>query len=228
MRVDEVMTRDVVTVPPEASLKDVAAALVEHGISGLPVCDDDGHVLGVVSEWDILVKERGVRRHRGGSLAWLVDGTSYAEVRKATAHTAGEAMSSPAVTIGTYRTVAEAARMMLERGINRLPVVRGDKLVGIVTRADLVRAFMRSDTEIGREITEEVEQTLWISPEEVQVEVEGGDVMLKGQLQARSDAHLLARLASRVPGVVEVHSELTWRVDDIGRRAPHIPAASHR
>ncbi|HUH15626.1 MAG TPA: CBS domain-containing protein, partial [Gaiellaceae bacterium] len=123
MKVKELMRTDVKTVTPGTPLKEVAALLAAERISGVPVCDERGGVLGVVSEGDILFKERGPRERHGGPLAWVIDTGVYAEAVKAAARTAGEAMTAPAVTIGPERSVTEAARLMLDREVNRLPVV---------------------------------------------------------------------------------------------------------
>jgi CBS domain-containing protein len=229
MRVRDLMTERVLSIGPEAPIKDVARILVEHRISGLPVCDVEGHVLGVVSEGDILYKEHDpAEGHRGGPLGWLLEETSIeGGVAKALASTAGKAMTAPAITVAPYESVAEAARLMAERGVNRLPVVKDGKLIGIVTRADLVRAFTRSDEEIAREIEDEVlGRTLWIDAGKVDVEVSRGSVRLEGMLHTRGDAELLARLVARVPGVVGVESKVAWQIDDTtrkGRRALEQP-----
>lgn len=222
MKVQDIMTREVLTIGPEASVRDVAAVLVEHGISGLPVCDAQRRLMGVISEGDILFKEHDPTGSSGGPrpLSWLVDRTNARSIVKARAQTAGEAMTAPAVTISPYRGIQEAARLMVERGVNRLPVVAGDKLVGIVTRADLVRAFTRPDGEIEREIRSDViERNLWLDTGTVKLEVERGHVKLAGTLPTKSDAILLERLTRRVPGVVSVESAVTWSVDDTTRRA---------
>ncbi len=223
MRVEHLMTRDVVTVSPETKLKEVAAILADRGISGLPVCDAEGEVVGVVSEADILRKEQGPPPGRS-SLLGAVLGRSKAEAARLRARTAGEAMTSPAITIHPGSPVAEAARLMVERGINRLPVVRRGELVGIVTRADLVRAFVRTDAEIEREVREDVAlRTLWLDPDRLEVAVRDGEVTLRGDLDTRADAELLERLTARVPGVVAVRSELRWRVDE-----PRLPVSDPR
>jgi CBS domain-containing protein len=212
MRVDRVMTEDVQTVSPETSLRDVAQLLTQRGISGVPVCDTEGRVVGVVSEADVLAKEEGLPLDEPSTLARLVR-RSHDE-SKPSATTAGEAMTAPAVTIAPWRSVAAAARMMIELGVNRLPVMKDERLVGIVTRADLVRAFARGDGDIQAEIEKDVLlEALWIEPGNVDVEVQDGVVTLRGELETRTDAELVEGYVRRVPGVVDVRAELTWRFD---------------
>jgi CBS domain-containing protein len=213
MKVRDLMTTNVATVERSATLKDVAAILAERRISGLPVVDAAGHVLGVVSEADIVQKEAIRPRRAGGLLRRLGvhDGRTDA---KLAARTAGEAMTSPALTIGADRAVAEAASLMVEKGVKRLPVVAGEKLAGIVTRADLVRAFIRPDEQIAREIREEVALgTFAIAPENLHVEVVDGEVTLGGEVDTPEVVSLLAEFVKRVAGVVAVHSHLTARTD---------------
>ena len=216
VRVGEVMTRDVVSVTPDTPLKDVAAVLVERGISGLPVCDADGAVVGVLSEADLLVKQGGSPERSGGLFAWLVETASAPDLAKLRAHTAGEAMTSPAVTVETASPVSEAARTMVSLGVNRLPVVEDGRLVGIVTRADLVRLFTRSDEEIARDIRQDVVKRLWIAPERIEIEVEQGEVVLRGEVDTEVEAGLLEKRIPLVAGVVGVRSELSWAVDRSG------------
>ena len=124
MQVQDVMTTPAITVRGDATLHDVAEILAAQRISGLPVLDRDGALVGVISEADIIRKEASPA---------------------SPARTAGEAMTTPPLTIEPWRAVTEAARHMLRKHVNRLPVVFDGELVGIVTRADLVRAFVRSD-----------------------------------------------------------------------------------
>jgi CBS domain-containing protein len=213
MKVDDLMTRDVVTVPPGATLKDAARLLVEHRVSGLPVVDNEDHVLGVVTEADVLRKEAD--ELPPSPLAWLTGFDVEVDRSKLEARLVGEAMTTPALTIEAYRPVSLAARRMIERGVNRLPVVEDGKLVGIVTRADLVRAFVRSDAEIAREIREDVVvRRLQLDEHSVQVEVDNGEVTLTGTIDSRAGAHLLEALVSKVPGVVGVHSKLARTDED--------------
>jgi CBS domain-containing protein len=233
MKVRELMTEDLVTVGPETSLKDVATILAELGISGLPVIGEGRTVVGVVSEADILVKEQGSEPHHGGFIGWLLEG-GRADSAKLSARTAGEAMTAPAITIGADREVSEAARLMVEHGIKRLPVVDSDgKLAGIVTRSDLVRAFARPDDEIEHEIREEVvRRALWIEDDALEIGVRRGEVTLGGQVERKSDAELLARFAARVPGVISVSSTLGWERDDhkttVPGSDPHVPIPPRR
>lgn len=213
MKISDVMTRDVMTVSPEATLKQVAEVLAGLGVSGLPVVED-GLVVGVVSEADVLAKVRGDTPRRSGLFGLLLDDDAGLAA-KLEARTAAEAMTSPAVTISPDRPLAEAAARILDERVNRLPVVEEDgTLVGIVTRADLVRAFVRSDEEIAREVEEDVIlRTLWIAPERIRVSVAGGEVSIAGHVESKAEADLLPEFVRKVPGVVSVSSSLTWDDD---------------
>jgi CBS domain-containing protein len=215
MKIKELMRENPIAIGSETPLRDVAIILAENGFSGLPVIGERLEVLGVVSEADILVKEQGPSNSRGGVLGWLL-AEEVPDTAKLAARTAGEAMTSPAITIRPEANVSYAARLMTENGIKRLPVVDSHgTLIGIVTRADLVRAFARPDHEIEREIREDViRRILWIEAPNVVVRVERGEARLSGRLERRSDAELLEQFAARVPGVVSVHSTLRWRWDD--------------
>ena len=210
MKVQDVMTREVVTVEPRTPIKDVARLLVARRISGVPVVEADGTVVGVVSEGDILVKERD----RCGStslLAHFLD-LDVPERAKHDARDAADAMTAPPVTIRKARPVHEAAALMLDRRVNRLPVVdEHSRLVGIVTRADLVRAFARTDAEIERDIRDDVlRRTFWASPDRFAVDVKGGEVTIQGRVADQQSADVLTRLVEHVPGVVQVRSRISW------------------
>jgi CBS domain-containing protein len=203
MRVAELMTTDVLTVAPQTPLKAVAELLSARGISGAPVVDDAGHLLGVVSEADILAKERRPpKQTRFGRLL----GHSGRSGTKAAARTAGEAMTAPALTIAPDRRVDAAAALMLDRGVNRLPVVgRDGVLVGIVTRADLVRAFVHTDEQIEREVREDVFlHELWLDPADFELTVRNGEVTISGRPHTDDERKLIERRIRLVPGVVSV------------------------
>jgi CBS domain-containing protein len=214
MKIRQLMTRDVVTVTPGTTLKEVARVLTRHGISGVPVVDSGGAVVGVVSEADVLMKERGPEGRPVGRFTWFTDGRDPAADAKVAARTAAEAMTAPALTIGPERPASAAARLMIERGINRLPVVKDGVLVGIVTRADLVRVFTRPDAVLAREIrTDVIERAMWLSRDQIDVTVVDGEVALAGDVETRVDAEVLELLTARVPGVVAVSSRVRWRTD---------------
>ena len=212
MKIRDIMTTDVKTVRSTTPLKEAAGILAERRISGLPVVDAQGYVVGVLSEGDILFKESG-KAEKPSLFERLVAAPSTGLDLKLAATTAGEAMSAPALTIGPRRSVSEAANVMIEQGVNRLPVVDDEnKLIGIVTRADLVRAFVRSDEDVAKEIREDViRRTLWIESDAIEVTVAGGEVSLSGEVETKSDAELIPAFVQRVPGVVSVLSKLRWR-----------------
>ncbi len=223
MNIETLMSKHVVTASPDTPLKRVARMLTRYRISGVPVCDESGAVLGVVTEADILCKEQGLIPEPGGMLGWLFE-KADSEGARILARTAAEAMSTPAMTIAPGASISEAARIMITRRINRLPVVEDGRLVGIVSRADLVRAFHRSDDEIERELNEDVLlHQLWLSPNDVHVSVEEGVVEIAGMVENKTQAQLVAAYALRVPGVVDVVSNVTWRVDDQSRRLQRMP-----
>lgn len=217
------MQRDVVTVAPTATLKEAAALLIRHRISGLPVCEADGRLVGVLSEADILLKEAAYPINLSGVLGRLLD-EAYGDTARFSARTVADAMTTPAITIEPQRDVAEAARLMTTHHVNRLPVVEQGALVGIVTRADLVRAFQRDDAAIEREITDDVLlSTLWIDPGSVEVSVHDGVISLAGRVETRTIAEIVAAYVRRVPGVVAVDSQLEWLADDVARRRRTLP-----
>jgi CBS domain-containing protein len=213
VKVQDLMTRSVLTVRPDTPLKDAAALLSEHRISGLPVVDGERRVLGVLSEGDILFKESNGLDRKQSFLERLLAVPQPGLELKIAARTTGEAMSAPALTIGPRRPVTEAATTMIDEGVNRLPVIDDEeRLIGIITRADLVRAFVRSDAEVEHDIREDViRRTLWIEPATIHIEVAEGEVSLSGEVETKGDAELIPTYVQRVPGVVSVLSKLRWR-----------------
>ena len=217
MKVRDVMTQSVRSVRRETPLKEVALLLVEHTISGVPVVDVDGAVLGVVSEADLLMKEQGADAVRHRPLARFLGESreSRTQLAKLAAVTAGEAMTAPAVTIESGRRISEAAALMVARRVNRLPVVDDGRIVGIVTRADLIRAYVRSDDELARTIREDVLlRILWLDPSVFTVVVTDGVASISGWVERRSTAEMVERAVSMVPGIIDVHADVTWELDD--------------
>lgn len=223
LTIQDVMSRPAITVHPEAHLKDVARLLVKHRISGMPVVDDDGHILGVISEADLLLKEGGAANVHHRRLARVLGESpeTRSHLAKLTARTAGDAMTVPAVTIESDRPIAEAATLMIGRGINRLPVVEAGALVGIVSRADLVRAYVRSDDELCEIIRDDVlYRTMWLNPAGFDVAVHDGIVRIGGSVGRHSTAAVIERVTALVPGVVDVVSTIHWELDDRDVVAP--------
>jgi CBS domain-containing protein len=216
MKVRDVMTIGVVTAAPDTPLREVARLLHEHAISGIPVVGVDGAVAGVVSEGDLLAKHVARPVARRLPLDWFLGGQhDPEEMRRRAAVTAAEAMSSPAITIGPDRPLREAAATMVDRRVNRLPVIVEGKLVGIVTRADLVEAYLRQDEEIARSIREDLLRgTMWLDPDAFDVSVGEGAVRIEGTVDRRSTARIVERLIGLTDGVVALRSELRWEIDD--------------
>ncbi|WP_329126339.1 CBS domain-containing protein [Streptomyces sp. NBC_01465] len=201
--VADLMTHAVISVRTDTTFKDVAAKLAENSIAAVPVVDDQNCPLGVVSEADLLRREAvqpdpdghsatAGRPHDGGG---------------GQGETAGELMSSPAVCAQPQWNVVEAARTMDRHQVKRLPVVdETGKLVGIVSRSDLLRIFLRRDAVIREEITYDVlHRTLAISPETLHVAVSDGIVTLRGRIEQPALHSTVLRLCQSVDGVVAVH-----------------------
>lgn len=214
-QVKDVMIRSVVAVGQDAPFKRVVELLHMYGISALPVVDDDNRVVGVVTEDDLLVKE-GLDEDGSPSRGFAVGGQRR-ERTKADALVAGEAMTSPAVTIRPEASLSEAARLLHSRHLKRLPVVdEQGLLLGIVGRADLLRVFLRSDADIRREVREQVlARSLSLEPGTVRAEVRDGVVTLEGQVERRSQVPMVVAAVRAVEGVVGVDPRLTWAHDDI-------------
>jgi CBS domain-containing protein len=221
--VRDVMTTTVLSVGPGAPLKDVARELIEHRISGLPVVDDAGKVVGVISEGDLLAKgqHRDAVHHRPLARLFGESAETRSLQAKAEATTAGEAMTSPAITIEASESVDAAATLMIERKVNRLPVTDGGKLVGIVTRSDVVATFARSDEELVEVIRNDVlRQALWRDPDAFQVSVTNGVASISGAVERRSTATIVEHMVRMVPGIVSVDADIKWSLDDRNIEAP--------
>jgi CBS domain-containing protein len=205
--VSDVMTRTVVAVSGDASFKEIVRTMREGRVGALPVLAGEGRVIGVVSEADLLPKEefRDAYPTRFEQMRRLED------IRKAGAVTAGELMTAPALTVHPDTPLTEAARVMAVQRVKRLPVVdaRG-LLLGIVSRADLLKVFLRDDEDVAGEVRHEVVaplQPALLSPG-VEVGVKEGVVTLSGQISDTSLIPLVARLVRSVEGVVSFECEL--------------------
>lgn len=219
MKVREVMTQTVVSVRPEAPVREVAALMLERRISGVPVADALGRVLGVVSEGDF-IRRPEIGTDVPGS-RWLRLFTSPEEQArdyvKTHGRTAADIMTAPAITVAADAPLAVVARLMGSRGIKRLPVVEGDRLIGIVTRADLLRAVYRhpepaasaSDGEIRSAILSILDKEDWAAGAIVEVQVTEGRVQLWGSVESDRQREALLLAAKSVPGVAGVEAHVT-------------------
>lgn len=219
LKVEEVMTRTVVVVREDTPFKDVVHTMLEHRVSGVPVLDADERLVGIVTEADLLTLEGGKvePKRRRSFLEWMLQPDRLAKIEREAADVrAGDIMTPSVVTVGPEMTVPEAAKLMLDAQVKRLPVIDDDgRVLGIVSRRDLLQPFLRTDEEIEREIREDVIfRTMWIDPDTIGVEVERGCVRLRGTVERRSVAEILLELVHRVEGVVGIEDELGYRWDD--------------
>jgi CBS domain-containing protein len=214
-RVRDVMTTSVVTVDRATPYKEIARIMAEHKLSALPVLMMGRRVAGVVSEADLLRVED--QRKRGASAGR----TTRLHLRRAGKQhwglTAGELMTSPAVTIYPDATISAATRVMNQHHVKLLPVVNSDGvLAGIVTRRELLSVFLRPDEEIAEDIRGVLADILFADPASVHVVVKGGVVTVSGdpgQLEERDLIPVAVRLAWDIDGVVDVVNKLTTPVD---------------
>ena len=206
--VKDIMTTHVTAVRKAASFKDMAIILREHRVSAFPVLDDDNRVIGVVSEADLLTKEALEDSSPG-----LVGGVlHHREQAKAAGITAADLMSGPPVTIGPLALVTQAARLMHEKKVKRLPVVDGEgHLIGIVSRSDVLSVYNRLDADIRREILGRVlPETLLTDPARFTVTVKDGIVTIEGTPETAVLGRDIVEEAGHVEGVVAVRDRLTY------------------
>jgi len=200
-RVRDVMTTTVVTVDRLTPYKEVVRVLAEHRISGVPVLSLGRHVVGVVSEADLLTEEDKTARDRMARPRRVLRRSP-----RKWALTAGELMTSPAITIHPDATIPGAARTMNAHHVRRLPVVDADgRLMGVVSRRDLLSVFLRPDADIAAEVRQILDEVLHDDPAAAQVTVKNGVVIISGQPGADRDlASVAIRLAWGIDGVVDV------------------------
>jgi CBS domain-containing protein len=211
LRVRDVMTTRVVAVAPSTPFRDVADLMLRHGIGAVPVIDDTGALVGLVSEADLVSKQAyGGRRRRvlGG-----FPGVGLQEARgmaRSRGRVAREMMSAPVETAMKDEPLRNVARRMVENRLRHLVVVDAERrMVGIVSRRDLLRAFDRSDDDIATEVRADLARSDHVRDGELSVSVDEGVVTLDGRLRDARDIPVVCRLAWRVPGVVDVVDHLT-------------------
>jgi CBS domain-containing protein len=223
MNVADVMTRTAITVTPETTIEAAARLLLEHRISGLPVVDPGGAVVGVVTEGDLLRRiETGTERRHSGWLEFLIaPGRLAEEYAHANARRVGEVMTTDVVAVTPEEPLAEVVRLMERHHIKRLPVIENGRLVGIVSRANLVQALLDNlpkpagkaavgDAEIRERILAEIAKQPWGPRASVDVRVAAGIVELYGSITDERERTALQILAENAPGVKAVQDHLVW------------------
>jgi CBS domain-containing protein len=217
--VRDVMTETVAALRESTPFKEIVRILAEKQVGALPVLDEKGDLVGVVSEADLLAKEEAPERT--GIARLSRHGRAVRE--KAAGDTAGSLMTRPAVTVLPDQSIVTAARLLDRTGFKQLPVTDAEgALVGILTRRDLLKVFLRSDEEIREEVMREVlMRALWADPAQVQVSVQDGIVTLSGELLQHSSIPVAVRLTHGVDGVVDVVNRLSFAIDDRQARARH-------
>jgi CBS domain-containing protein len=199
VNVVDLMTTDVIAVSRETGLRDAARLMFRNRVSGRPIVDEAGALVGIITEADFLKLE--VERQEG---------------TRGQGDTVGDVMSRGVVTVPPNVEIYEAAKIMAVQEVKRLPVVDEDnRLLGVISRADIVSIFTRPDDVIEDEIREDlIRRVLFIDPDGVQVGVANGVVTLSGEVTTHSEASMLEELTNRLDGVLRVESKLTWAEGD--------------
>jgi CBS domain-containing protein len=197
MRAGEIMTRSVLTVHPDTPIQQAAALMAEHGITSLPVLDEDDRVIGIVSEAD-LIRDRMPHDPRSHL---RLDPPEQPDP----ARHVGQVMTDPVICLGENADAADLAAVMLDNNVRAVPIVDGGRLVGIVSRRDLLRTLLRDDAAISAEVTRRLEDYAgergrWT------VAVDGGVVSIRGRFDDDAQREIVTVLARTVPGVVRVHT----------------------
>lgn len=219
MKVADIMVKQVHAVGPQEAVRAIALTMLARGISGVPVVDAGGRVLGVVSEGDLIRRpEIGTERSKSGWLEMLVaDEGGAREFVKTHGLCAREVMTQPAITVAPEASLVEAVRLMQKHGVKRLPVVENGRLVGMLSRADLVRllameprkpAPARDDAELRERIVGAIAAQPWAGGAMVHVEVEQGVARIWGSVDSAAQREALLVAVREVPGVKAVEPHL--------------------
>jgi CBS domain-containing protein len=211
--VQDVMTREVATVRFQTSYHDIVSLMATRNVSAVPVIDEFDRVLGVVSEADLLLKIEYGSEDAPKFFAW---GTKKKEKVKAHGATAAELMSTPPVIVQPTASLTTAAQLLDREHIKRLPVINDlGRLVGIVSRSDLLSVYLRPDHTIREEIADDVlKRVLQLDSTEVQTEVTEGIATRTGNLDRKSTAQIAVHLTHAIPGVIDVVDKLSFAYDD--------------
>ena len=221
MQASDVMSRNVVSARPDMPVAEAIGLMLDRGISGLPVVAANGSVVGILTEGDLLRRsETDTQKRRPRWLELLLGpGRLAGEYVRAHGRVVGELMTRDVVAVAEDAPLEEVVRLMEEHRIKRLPVLRGDQLVGIVSRADLLRALRHSlagapaaagDDAIRERVLAEIARSAWAPREGISVAVAGGVVDIGGVIFDEKQREAMVVAAENVPGVKAVHDHLVW------------------
>lgn len=204
MKVRDVMSTDLEMIGPDASYKQAVEQLLARGVSGLPVVDATGNVVGIVTEADLIRRQGFAHRHRHRALSFVshvLAGSDPYVVRRTEGLTVGDVMSQPVFAVSADDDLRDVARLMLQRRVKRMPVLDKGRMVGFVSRADLLRAFDRTDEDIEAAVHDALRPT---TNDAVAVAVHDGVVTLTGTVRHTADVARVVGIAREIAGVVDV------------------------
>lgn len=222
MNVLNVMTSPVISVPVKATIRDTISLMLKHQISGLPVVDDHGNLVGIISESDFLRRtEIGTEKKRNRWLGLLLStGRTADEYIHAHSCKVEDVMTREPITVKEIAPLDEVARLMERHHVKRLPVVRGKKLVGIVTRANLIRAVIthgksmrapvEGDLKIRDQIIAQIAEQPWAPSPLFSVHVKDGVVTVSGTVFDGRQEEALKVLIENTPGVKSIENDIIW------------------
>lgn len=217
MRVEEIMTKDVITASPKTPIHEAAELMIDHGVSGLPVVDDAGSVVGIVSQGDLILREKPRERAPWWRLFFSDFERLAREYQKAHGMTVGEVMTRSLITVSPDLPVESVALILDEHGIRRVPVVAGGELVGIVSRGDLIKALAKappraggppSDERLVREMRARLAEEPWISNRGIVVQAKDGVLSLWGLVLTETEKSALETMARAIEGSKGIDSHL--------------------
>ena len=217
MKIREIMTRDVITVAPQTPIREAASLMVDHAVSGLPVVDEQGKLVGVLSEGDLILRQRA-RQRVPWWRAFFQDGERLArEYQKAAGTTVAEVMTKAVISVSPDLPIEAAALILDQRRIRRVPVVADGRVVGIVSRGDLVKVLARapspvdgptSDSQLVSEMRARLAKEPWVSHHGIVVAAENGELQIWGLVASEAEKSAVETMARSLPGVKGVRSRL--------------------
>ena len=223
MLIRDAMSTRLITIAPQATISEAIGVMLKRRVSGLPVVDGEGQLVGLLSEGDLLRRvETGTQHHRPRWLEWLLDsGRRAAEYAHSHGRLVHEVMTTRIWTVSEKDTLADAVALMERHHVKRLPVVRNGQLVGIVTRSDLMRALagfvattyedtFATDDEIRSAILAELKSETWAPAQTLAIKVDDGVVTLDGAISDDRERDAVGVLVENIPGVKAVIDRLVW------------------